>query len=95
MSRTPLSLQNALRDTLKEFGLDKKARDYQVLVNWEEIVGEKIASVSSPEKLEHGTLIVKVMEPVWRSELTARTLQILAKVQHAYPGIVKDIRWKM
>src|ERR1019366_10112006 len=47
----PVSLQNVISQVLKEFGLEKKARDYSVLMDWPRIVGEKIASATAAEKL--------------------------------------------
>lgn len=94
MSRI-LKLNSVMRDTLKEFGLEKKAKSYAVITHWEEIVGEKVASVTVPEKLDKGILTVKVANPVWKYELTMRKAEILAKIakQHG-PYEVKDIVWK-
>ncbi|HEY3873928.1 MAG TPA: DUF721 domain-containing protein [Candidatus Kapabacteria bacterium] len=91
----PLSLQKAIFDTLKEFGLDKKARSYSVITNWEKIVGEKIANATEPEKLEKGILSIRVKSAGWRYELTLQKASILEKIaKECGVGVVRDILWK-
>lgn len=90
-----LKLNAVMRDTLKEFGLDKKAKSYAVITNWQQIVGENVAAVTTPEKLTNGVLQVRVANPVWKYELTMRKAEILAKIVKEHgPYEVKDIVWK-
>jgi predicted nucleic acid-binding Zn ribbon protein len=91
----PVSLQNVIFDVLKEFGLDKKARDYSLLTEWARIVGEKIASATVAEKLEKGILTVRVKNAVWRYELTMQKASILEKIAAEFgTGLVRDIQWR-
>lgn len=83
-----------MRDTLKEFGLDRKAKSYAVITNWQQIVGDSVAAVTIPEKLEKGILQVKVANPVWKYELTMRKSEILANIAKEHPYEVKDIVWR-
>ena len=95
MSR-PLSLGSIIPETLKEFGLEKKASNYAVLLDWENIVGEKIAAVTKAEKLERGVLTVRVLSTVWRYELTLRSQDILRKIGATFgDGLVHEIHWKL
>jgi predicted nucleic acid-binding Zn ribbon protein len=92
----PVSLQNVIFDVLKEFGLDKKARDYELLTDWARIVGEKIASATVAEKLEKGILTIRVKNTVWRYELTMQKASILEKIAAEFgSGLVRDIQWRM
>ncbi len=92
----PLSLQNVISEVLKEFGLDKKARGYSVLTDWPRMVGEKIASVTVPEKLEKGILTIRVKNAVWRYELTMQKASILEKIaSEVGAGLVRDILWRV
>ena len=94
MSRI-LKLNSVMHSALKEFGLDKKAKSYAVITNWQDIVGEKVASVTTPEKLDKGVLSVKVANPVWKYELTMRKAEIIAKIAKEHgPYEVRDIVWK-
>jgi predicted nucleic acid-binding Zn ribbon protein len=92
----PLSLGSIIPETLKEFGLEKKASNYAVITGWEEIVGEKVAGITEVEKLERGVLTVRVLSTVWRYELTLRSQEILRKIGtlHGH-GLVNEIRWKI
>ena len=91
----PVSLQNVISEVLKEFGLDKKARTYEVLTDWPRIVGEKIASATVAEKLEKGILTIRVKSAVWRYELTMQKASIIAKIAAEYgTGLVRDIQWR-
>jgi len=91
----PLPLQQLMNSTLRELGLDKKARSYSIITSWQEIVGERVASVTTPEKVDRGILTVRVASPVWKYELTMRKKEILAKI-HSHSGNkeVFDIQWK-
>jgi predicted nucleic acid-binding Zn ribbon protein len=91
----PRALGQMMNATLREFGMEEKARKYTILSTWPEIVGEKVAEVTTPEKLDKGVLSVKVTNAVWRYELTMRKTEILSKL-HRHFGIneVKDIHWK-
>jgi predicted nucleic acid-binding Zn ribbon protein len=91
----PISLQNAIAEVLKEFGLDKKARVYSVITNWPQIVGEKIASATIAEKLDKGILTIRVKNAVWKYELTMQKASILEKIAEEFgPGLVRDIQWR-
>ncbi len=92
----PVSVQNVIFDVLKEFGLDKKARDYSLLMDWPRVVGEKIASATVAEKLEKGILTVRVKNAVWRYELTMQKASILEKIATEFgSGFVRDILWRV
>ncbi len=91
----PISLEKVIPDTLKEFGLDKKARSYSVITAWPKIVGEKIAKATHPEKLDKGVLTVKVKNQVWRYELQMQKPGIMEKIAQEFgEGMVRDIQWK-
>lgn len=90
-----VKLNSVMPAALKEFGLDKKARSYAVITGWAEIVGEKVAEVTVPEKIDRGVLTVKVTSPVWKYELTMRKQEILQKIAKEFgPYEVKEIIWK-
>jgi predicted nucleic acid-binding Zn ribbon protein len=93
--KRPQALSTVLHATLREFGLEKKAQTYTVLMAWPEIVGEKVAAMATAEKLDRGILHVRVSSPVWRFELKMREREILQKIEQTFgPGHVRDIQWK-
>ena len=94
--RGPISITKIIPELLKEFGLDKKARTYDVITHWEEMVGPKIAAVTRAEKLERGILTVRVTDAVWRYELTLHSAGILRKIAERYgANVVTEIQWKL
>ena len=94
--RPPQSIGKALAETLAHFKLEEKARNYEVITRWPEIVGEKISEFTSAEKLDKGTLTVRVTNQVWRYELSLRSKEIVRKIAETCgDGIVKEIRWKV
>ena len=80
---------------LKNFGMEENAKRYEAINRWEEIVGEKVAAVTTPERLSHGTLVVRVSSSVWKYELSMRKQEILSKIHQVTGSLeVKDIQWK-
>jgi predicted nucleic acid-binding Zn ribbon protein len=80
---------------LKDLNLDGDAKRYEAINKWDEIVGPTIAAVTEPERISHGTLVVRVNSSVWKYELTMRKAEILEKVREKIGTVdVKDIQWK-
>ena len=95
---TPTSFKTfgeALRGLVDELGIGRKLRSYDAVLRWEEAVGGPIAKVATAEKIQNGTLIVRVSNPTWRYELTLRKKELIAKV-NAVVGkdVVKEIRFQ-
>ncbi|MDH4069295.1 MAG: DUF721 domain-containing protein [Ignavibacteria bacterium] len=94
MSSSPESIGSALQSLFRQLGMTKRIQQFDVLNSWESIVGEKIASVTTPRRIVNGVLFVDVKTASWRNELALRKNQILEKVrQHAGKKLVRDIRF--
>lgn len=91
----PKPLSQAIRELTESLGIRRTLNEYDVIVSWNDIVGEAIAKVATPVRIENGILLVQVSNAPWRSELTMRRLEILDKI-HAHSGkrLVKDIRFR-
>jgi predicted nucleic acid-binding Zn ribbon protein len=76
----PTALGNAIVSVLERLGLAKKLRRYEVLELWPSIVGERIAEVSSAERLVGGKLFVRVDKAAWRNELMFLKEELIAKI---------------
>jgi len=94
MSSGPQPLGAALQSLFRQLGITNKLQAYDVITTWEDIVGEKIASVATPRKVVNGVLFVEVKTGSWRTELSMRKQEILDKV-HRRTGrkILRDIRF--
>ncbi len=87
---TPLGA--VIQMLMKQAGLDKKVKEYAVLEQWNEVVGEFAAKATTAKKLEHGRLIVTLVSPVWRSEIMLRKDEIIRVLnEKAGSEVVKEI----
>jgi len=86
------SVKKVLDALLKSYGIDTKIKNYQVLENFSEIVGENIAKHAKAERIESGKLFLSVTSGVWRQELSFRKEEMIKKINNYYrQEIVKDI----
>ncbi len=77
------ALKQSLTELLRQLGIERPVRQYGVMARWPEIVGEPIASKTTPERIERGRLYVHVSSPTWRQELALRKDEILALLNEA------------
>ena len=73
-----------------------RAKDYhgwRIVVLWQEIVGETLATKSRAVDFMDGVLIVEVEDSAWRQEISMQTGSIMKRI-HEYPfgRVVKRIR---
>jgi predicted nucleic acid-binding Zn ribbon protein len=82
-------------ELIRELGIGKTLSEYGIITRWSEVVGEKIAAVTRPERFERGILFVAVSSAPWRNELTLRRQEIIDKINTGAGGsVVKDIRFR-
>jgi predicted nucleic acid-binding Zn ribbon protein len=85
-----------LGDLIKAFanqdGISEKLRAYEVVGEWEMIVGDTIGRNTEIVRIENGTLYVRAKNSGWRSELIFIKPSILNKIRESYPNSgVEDI----
>ena len=91
----PKLIGNSIKTILNDYGLLPRMKQFEALNLWAEIVGEQIAKVAKAEKIDHGSLIVRVEKPVWRNELVFLKKEIIAKINEMMKEeIVKEIIFK-
>jgi predicted nucleic acid-binding Zn ribbon protein len=69
-----------LKETLREFQLEKRIDQGKIWLVWEEAVGETIAQVARPDSIKFKTLFVKVTDSVWLHQLSCYHDLILDKI---------------
>lgn len=85
---------NVFAELFRDLGIDKAIEQNKAVVDWPEIVGERVAEVSHAEKIEKGVLFVKVESPVWRNELSFMKRNLIENINKALKkNIVKDIKF--
>jgi predicted nucleic acid-binding Zn ribbon protein len=77
----PADIQKVLGSVLKKFGLDHKIAKYEFVTHWREIVGDEIASRTTPECIRGGSLVVRVCNSVWAQELSFQKDSILKRLK--------------
>ncbi len=93
--KAPKGVAQAIAEFAAALGIDQTLRRYSVITGWEETVGEQIARVARPQRIENGVLYVSVTTAPWRAELSLKRLEIIAKLNEAAGSkVVKDIRFR-
>ena len=73
-------LKKAIEKAINIVGI-KSALDQEAAVTqWDTVVGEVVSSVTKAEKVESGTLFVRVDTSVWRQELHMQKKEIINKI---------------
>jgi predicted nucleic acid-binding Zn ribbon protein len=88
----PKELSTSISSVLQQLGLGSRFRQYEVLDKWASIVGDHIAHVTTPQRMDNGKLLVHVTRSTWRNELVFLKKEIISKINKAMnQEIVKDI----
>ncbi len=92
---SPKSLGEALEELVGTLGIKTKLQEYEAVVQWPQIVGERIAQEAAATRIAKGVLFVKVRSGVWRNELTLRKKEIMNRINATLGGeVVKDIKFQ-
>jgi predicted nucleic acid-binding Zn ribbon protein len=91
----PNKFDEVLKTLYRDLGLDGHAKQYEAVSIWNTVVGSHIARVSEVEKIQAGTLYVKVKNAAWRNELTFKKQHIIGQLNEKIGyDLVKDIVFK-
>ena len=94
---TARPLGDALVRVMSALGLGDRLREDEVKKAWRDIVGEFLASHSSPSSLKDGVLTVRVLQPTLHFEFERNCRpQILAKLRERFGAkVVRDVRFRI
>ena len=73
-------LKQAIEEAIDSTGIKSALSQEAAVVLWGSVVGEAVSSVTKAERVESGTLIVKVKTAVWRQELHMQKEEIINKI---------------
>ncbi len=86
----------ALENFLKEKKWSKKIKGYQIISDWENLVGKEIAQASQPIKIQDKCLFLAVKSNVWANELNLRKGELIEKINlEAGEKIISTILFKV
>ena len=81
-------------ETLNRMGYSERIHRQSAVINWSEIVGDRIAQETRALKIDNKTLVVKVYKAAWRQQLVFLKDEILRKIEiDLGRGVVEDIRF--
>ncbi|MFC1477647.1 DUF721 domain-containing protein [candidate division KSB1 bacterium] len=90
--KKPERLGSVVESVLADLGLFSAYRNYKIMNKWADAVGPIVAKVTEPDRIEHGTLFVKVTNSSWRQELHYYKAEIIVKLNDGQDyDVVKDI----
>ncbi|NLZ54139.1 MAG: DUF721 domain-containing protein [Thermoanaerobacteraceae bacterium] len=85
-----------LLNSLRKTRLEKKLNELRIFVNYETMVGEKIAEISKPTFMQNGTLFVGVNNHIWMHELYMLKPELVDKINSKLPRpLVKNIKFQI
>ena len=92
--QAPADLLPAL---MQKLGLAERLQEEEITAAWQAIVGEFIASHSTPLRLREGVLYVRVLQPALHYQLEqVSKREILRKVKQRFGGkMIRDIRFRL
>jgi predicted nucleic acid-binding Zn ribbon protein len=82
---------------MQRLGLRERLHETEVIETWSKIVGEFIATHSTPFALRDGILYVRVLQPALHYELEQISkIEILRKLKQRFGGkTIRDIRFRV
>lgn len=96
-TRPAVRVSDAIGDLVGKLGLSERICEQEILSTWQEIVGEFLATHSTPNRLVNGVLHVQVIQPSVRYELENRWRKVvLEKLRERFGSkTVKDVRFRI
>ena len=88
------TLKSAIKKAVVSAGVEKALKQESAVFLWGEVVGKRISSVTTAEKVDKGVLMVKTESPTWRQELHMQKKEIIDKINNKIgPKTTKEIRF--
>ncbi len=69
-----------LRGVIRDLGIGKKLSEQRAVLEWADVVGERVAEHSRARRVDGGRLFVEVDSSVWAQELTLMKRKILKEM---------------
>jgi predicted nucleic acid-binding Zn ribbon protein len=91
-SNNPERIGKILTKNLRNLGIDRRLKEESIVLNWDRLVGERIASKAIPLKVRDSILFVSVENASWRNELFFMKRKIMEELNRsAKDNVIKDI----
>jgi predicted nucleic acid-binding Zn ribbon protein len=91
-SNNPERIGKILTKNLRNLGIDRRLKEESIVLNWDRLVGERIASKAIPLKVRDSILFVGVENASWRNELFFMKRKIIDELNRSVKdNVIKDI----
>lgn len=91
--RDPQGIELVLKKVLGNLGWNAGMDAGRVLEEWDEIVGERLATHCRPVSLEDGVLMVSASSSAWASQLRMLTPQLITAIEeHIGSHVISELR---
>lgn len=91
-AQQPERIDQVLKRTLKGLKIERRIKEETVVLNWNKVVGGRIARESIPVKVKDSILFVKVENASWRNELVFLKGNIIQGLNQSVGGsVIKEI----
>jgi predicted nucleic acid-binding Zn ribbon protein len=88
----PKKIDSILGNILSNRGYLNVCKEFDVISQWKDIVGDKVSEVTVCNRVENGVLYVQVSSSVWRQELVYLKINIMKKIkENTNCTSIKDI----
>ncbi len=87
-------LKKAIEEAIDGAGIKYALDQEKAVILWAVVVGDVVSGVTKAEKVESGTLVVRVETSVWRQELHMQKEEIIKKINKKIgTKAIRDIRF--
>ena len=79
---------------LTGYGVEREVREHRIVLEWAEVVGERVARRTWPDGLRDGVLWVRVASSAWLQELSFLRPQMVERANRLVgpPPLVREVR---
>jgi len=86
------TLGEVIKEFLKNFGLEEKVTETQIVETWDKIMGPGIARYTKQISLRNKTLTIQLSSPALRQELSYGKTKIIKMINEAIgKDVVEDL----
>jgi len=94
LKNKPKDIGQILDRTLNSYRLKNKLANLDIFLNWDEVIGQKLAQACKPIKIsKQRTLVIQAKNSSWAQEINMMKEELLEKISKSgTKSIVEDIK---
>jgi predicted nucleic acid-binding Zn ribbon protein len=88
------SIGEILHQVVRDLGVGKKLNEQRAVVEWRDVVGDRVAAHSRATRVDQGRLFVEVDSSVWAQELSLMRRRILQELGNRIGrGVIETVHF--